>query len=156
MYLIPQFFLILFSAEYVIKSKRRNSDRISEEFVCLFNFTKDRVAIQNFFDNLSLRVKVVIIDNIDPESDYFKNDIKSKMISIPNMIFLCVTTQKVQCEVNIKKKTYFSFFFLPFFILCLIIIFFNPTGKKCPITFSKRKARKQLFGLLTTQKGFIN
>ena len=103
MYLFHNFFVI-FTAEYVIKSKRRNSDRISEEFVCLFNFTKDRVAIQNFFDNLSLRVKVVIIDNIDPESDYFKNDIKSKMISIPNMIFLCVTTQKVQCEVN--KKTF--------------------------------------------------
>ena len=114
MYLIPQFFFLNLLAEYVIKSKRRNSDRISEEFVCLFNFTKDRVAIQNFFDNLSLRVKVVIIDNIDPESDYFKNDIKSKMISIPNMIFLCVTTQKVQCEVNMKKKTYFSLFFQAF------------------------------------------
>ena len=88
---------------------------MSEEFVCLFNFTKDRLAIQNFFDNLSLRVKVVIIDNIDPESDCFKNDIKSKMISIPNMIFLCVTTEKIQCEVNMTNSCKVIFDFSPFF-----------------------------------------
>ena len=87
-------------AEYLIKTKRRNTDRISEEFVCLFNFIEDHYAIETFFDNLSLRVKVVILDDIDPNSDYFTQTIKSRMNSIPNMLFLCVTSSKLSSDVS--------------------------------------------------------
>ena len=44
-------------AEYLIKTKRRNTDRISEEFVCLFNFIEDHYAIETFFDNLILNCR---------------------------------------------------------------------------------------------------
>ena len=67
-------------AEYLIKTKRSSGrgDRMSEEFVCLYNFIEDDHAIETFFDNLSLRVKVVILDNVDPESDFYTKTIKSR------------------------------------------------------------------------------
>ena len=79
---------------------------MSEEFVCLFNFTENHHVIETFFDNLSLRVKVVILDNIDPNSDYFITDIKSRINSIPNMIFLCVTSSKISLEVRSEQYDY--------------------------------------------------
>ena len=39
------FFLQSLAAEYVIKSKRKNFDCMSEEFLCLFNFTKDAIFL---------------------------------------------------------------------------------------------------------------
>ena len=71
-------------AEYLIKTKRSSGrgDRMSEEFVCLYNFIEDDHAIETFFDNLSLRVKVVILDNVDPESDFYTKTIKSRWVNV--------------------------------------------------------------------------
>ena len=55
---------------------------MSEEFVCLYNFIEDDHAIETFFDNLSLRVKVVILDNVDPESDFYTKTIKSRYLQL--------------------------------------------------------------------------
>ena len=66
------------TAEYLIKSKRRgcNKDKIiNEDLISLINFKEncDFRTLENKFDSLSLRVKVVIIDDIDdPQSDIFQ------------------------------------------------------------------------------------
>ena len=75
-------------AEYLIKTKRSSRDRMSEEFVCLYNFIEDDHAIETFFDNLSLRVKVVILDNVDPESDFYTKTIKSRWVKMPSNMLI--------------------------------------------------------------------
>ena len=65
---------------------------MSEEFVCLYNFIEDDHAIETFFDNLSLRVKVVILDNVDPESDFYTKTIKSRWV---NALHICSKCFKI-------------------------------------------------------------
>ena len=48
--------------------------------------------LENKFESLSLRVRVVILDDIhDPQSDMFQNVAIGKMAEMPNVTFLCVT-----------------------------------------------------------------
>ena len=47
---------------------------------------------ENKFESLSLRVRVVILDDIqNPQSDMFQNVAIGKMAEMPNVTFLCVS-----------------------------------------------------------------
>ena len=72
---------------------------MSEEFVCLYNFIEDDHAIETFFDNLSLRVKVVILDNVDPESDFYTKTIKSRWVKMPSTVLIFLNSDILEVSV---------------------------------------------------------
>jgi hypothetical protein len=80
-------------AEYLIKFRRRGQDvtKMPEEFVCLFPFTDDAKSMEAFFANLSLKVKVVILDNVDPLKIVFRDVVSPRIKGIPSVFFLTIT-----------------------------------------------------------------
>ena len=93
-------------AEYLIKSKRRgcNKDKIiNADLISLINFKEncDSKTLETKFESLSLRVKVVIIDDIeDPQSDIFQEVAVGKIAEMSNVTFLCVTDQETYIPMN--------------------------------------------------------
>ena len=70
-------------AEYLVKSKRR-----VDEAICYLTYKEDELG--RIFDNLSLRARVVILDDIeDPEN--FNNVALNYLAQLPNVTFLCIT-----------------------------------------------------------------
>ena len=101
-------------AEYLIKSKRRGpgKDRtINDDLISLINFKDncDSKALENKFDSLSLRVKVVIIDDIiDLQSDTFQKVAIGKIAEMPSVTFICVTNQETFIPTDQKSWIHLS------------------------------------------------
>ena len=63
----------------MIKQKRRNLT-LSEDFIAIFNFKNDPIIIENFFENMSLRAKIVIIDDINTKTETFETILVPKIL----------------------------------------------------------------------------
>ena len=83
-------------AEYLIKSKRRGSNKdklINDDLISLINLKDcDSETLENKFESLSLRVRVVILDDIN-------DPLRLHDISIPD-----VTSPSQRYEYRVFKK----------------------------------------------------
>ena len=80
----------------MIKARKKIKDRIPEELISILPFVHDSHVMETKLDNLSLRAKVVIIDDIhEPKCDTFQNVVMPKMAEMSNVIFLCVISGKI-------------------------------------------------------------
>ena len=85
-------FLAKRMAEYFIKTKRRNL-ALSEDFVTTLNFKPDEDYIETFFEKMSLRAKIVIVDEIKAKNEVFESVLVPK-IQKSKMMFILVSNEK--------------------------------------------------------------
>ena len=79
-------------AEFFLKLKRRNL-ALSEDFVITLNFKPDEQYIETFFEKMSLRAKIVIVDEIKAKNEVFESVLVPK-IQKSKMMFILVSNEK--------------------------------------------------------------
>ena len=79
-------------AEFFLKLKRRNL-ALSEDFVTTLNFKPDEQYIETFFEKMSLRAKIVIVDEIKAKNEVFEKILMPK-IQKSKMMFILVSDDK--------------------------------------------------------------